>query len=365
LEQKRKPKLARIIFPVIIICIFATSFYYYSKSKVENKASGAQNLESSSSISSTPTEIKPAEEQKVTFAFGGDLMFDRNVWHRYKDIGLNHIFDNLDTSIFKNSDIAFANLEGPISATPINDDYASGSMIFNFPPETVDTLKYLGLNGVSLANNHSMNAGASGFANTKNVLAAADINFAGSQNNFDESNILRLKTKVPITIIAVDMLVSPENDQILSKIGTEVSAGQKVIVFPHWGVEYQAKHNSTQENLAKSWIDAGAIMVIGGHPHVVEDAQIYKGRPIIYSLGNFVFDQFFSPETQQGLLLTGTITKDNLTVTFLPFTDNNVKPKLDSGSIKSSRLNAIFPTDGSFDPFKTSEDTIKLDLTKT
>jgi poly-gamma-glutamate synthesis protein (capsule biosynthesis protein) len=173
-----------------------------------------------------------------------------------------------------------------------------------------------------------------------------------------------LDTKVPVTIIAVDMLVSPDNNQIVNDVKKEVLTGRKVIVFPHWGVEYQTKHNSTQENLAKSWIDAGALMVVGGHPHVTQDAQIYKNRPIIYSLGNFVFDQFFSPETQQGLLLTGTIEKESLIVTFLPFTDTNVKPKLDSGSIKLARLKQILPIDGSFDQYTTSEDTIKFDLTK-
>lgn len=307
-------------------------------------------------------EIAPSFADSETFTFGGDMMFDRSVWHKYKDIGLNHIFDNLDTSIFKYTDIAFANLEGPISATPINDDYASGSMNFNFPPETVDTLKYIGINNVSLANNHTMNAGASGFANTKSVLTAAGINNIGSQNNYDDSNKVYLYTKIPTTIIAVDMLADLDNDQIIQTIKDSTSS--KVIVVPHWGVEYQAKHNKTQENLAKSWIDAGAMMVVGGHPHVVQDVQIYNGRPIIYSLGNLVFDQFFSPETQQGLILTGTITKDNLTVSFLPFTSTNVKPKLDAGSVKQKRLDQIFPTDGTFDQYKISEDTIKLDLTK-
>lgn len=357
-------KLIRILIPVLLICIAATSFYYYAKSKEDGRVANTQKVESSADISNIKTEIKPVEETGVTFAFGGDLMFDRSVWHRYKDIGLNRIFDNLDMTIFKNSDVAFANLEGPISATAINDDYLSGSMNFNFPPETIDTLKFMGLNTVSLANNHTMNAGANGFANTKSVLTTAGINFAGNQNNFDASNIVRLNTKIPVTIVAVDMLVNLDNDQIVQKVKEEVSAGQKVIVVPHWGIEYDGKHNKTQENFAESWIDAGALMVVGGHPHVTQDAQIYKNRPIIYSLGNFVFDQFFSPETQQGLILTGTIKKDSLAISFLPFTSTSVKPKFDSGSTKSNRLKQIFPSDGTFDQYKESEDTIKFDLTK-
>lgn len=362
-RKRRKSKLVRILFPLIIICIFAASFYYYAKSGEEKKSSDAIVI-TPSETTPVQTEIKPLEETKTTFAFGGDLMFDRNVWHRYKDIGLTRIFDNLDSSIFKNPDISFANLEGPISAKPINDDFASGSMNFNFPPETVNTLKFLGLNTVSLANNHTMNAGGNGFLNTKNVLSAANINYVGNQNNFDDSSTLRLETDIPVSIIAVDILATADNSKIVAQIKSEVAYGQEVIIVPHWGVEYEGKHNKAQENLAKSWIDAGALMIVGGHPHVVQDAQIYKNRPIIYSLGNFVFDQFFSKETQQGLILTGTIEKNSLTVTFLPFTSTNVKPKLDSGSVKSSRLNQIFPTDKSFDQYKESEDTVKFDLTK-
>jgi len=363
LEQKRKPKLIRLLIFIALILLVASGFYYFSKSRTSDKPASATEIKTNSA-NETPQESKPAEIAKTTFAFGGDLMFDRNVWHKYKDIGLNRIFDNLDIAIFKNSDIAFANLEGPISAGEINDDYLSGSMNFNFPPETIDTLKYLGLNIVSLSNNHTMNAGTNGFANTKKVLSESEIKYSGSQNDFDSTNIVELETKIPIAIITADILVGLDNSEIVNSIKAEVIKGERVIIIPHWGVEYQSIHNKTQENMAKSWIDAGATMVIGGHPHVVQDVQVYNNRPIIYSLGNFVFDQFFSPETQQGLIISGDIDESSMTLKFSPFTSTNVKPALDTGSTKLARIKAIFPDDEEFNSLKIADDSIKIDLTK-
>ena len=74
-----------------------------------------------------------------------------------------------------------------------------------------------------------------------------------------------------------------------------------VIVFPHWGVEYRAKPTSVQRNLAHAAIDAGADLVIGNHPHWVQGMEVYKGKPIWYALGNFVFDQSWSNYTMEGI----------------------------------------------------------------
>lgn len=361
--NKKFSKLIKIITPIFLIFIAAIFFYSYAKSREEQKS--AQEAVISGESGKVQSNIEAAQKTKTTFAFAGDMMFDRNVWHRYKDIGMNRIFDNFDTLFFKNSDIAFANLEGPISSVPINDDYASGSMVFNFPPETVETLRFLGLNGVSLANNHTLNAGVQGFSNTKNVLLAAGIKYGGSQNDYNADNIIRYDEDHAVSIIVADILAEIDPEEITQSVAAESANGRFVVVYPHWGVEYEGKHNLSQERMAESWIDAGADIIIGGHPHVTQDVEIYKNRPIIYSLGNFVFDQFFSKETQRGLLISGSIEGSNLTVKISPYTSTGVKPKLDEGSEKLARLKAIFPNDEEFNALKISEDTIKFDLKAT
>ena len=76
-----------------------------------------------------------------------------------------------------------------------------------------------------------------------------------------------------------------------------------IIVIAHWGNEYQTTINQTLQTMAYSFIDLGADLVIGSHPHVVQPQEVYKNKTIYYSLGNFVYDQYFSPETQKGLLV--------------------------------------------------------------
>jgi poly-gamma-glutamate synthesis protein (capsule biosynthesis protein) len=333
------------------------SLFYNSNS---GEVSKNDSIETTSTIigsfSKTP---KVATEKSSTFLIGGDLMFDRNVYHNYQG-KLNTIFDNLGVRTFWGSDLALANLEGPISAKAIDDDWQSGSMIFNFPPETVNTLKYMHFNALSLANNHSSNAGQSGFQNTENVLGQAGIQYAGSQDNFDDSNLMRIKGDIPISVITLDQLVNPNQTKVVAMIKKEKAAGQFVIVMPHWGVEYQAKHDASQSGVAHSWIDAGADLVVGSHPHVTQDSEIYKNRPIIYSLGNLVFDQYFSKETQEGLLLGGTIKQGSLELSFFPIKSILSQPQMMTGAEKAAKIKTVIDIDSGSGFTKVRSDTIKL-----
>ena len=83
-----------------------------------------------------------------------------------------------------------------------------------------------------------------------------------------------------------------------------------VIVMPHWGTEYKTTSTENQKYLAYRWIDAGADMVIGGHPHVIEESEIYKDKYIYYSLGNYIFDQWFEEDVKNGLAVNFKFTKE-------------------------------------------------------
>jgi len=300
------------------------------------------------------------QHKATSFIAGGDLMFDRNVNHLYKDQGFAKIFDKLGDRVFWGSDLSLANLEGPISDKEIDDDYQSGSLIFNFPPATTETLKKLHLTALSLGNNHSLNAGEKGIANTRQVLEAAGIVPIGHQIVVNNRSLYRLEADFPLSVIAVNMLEQPDRSILKKMIETEVAAGRRVIMFPHWGAEYQAKHNASQEVLAREWIKAGANLIIGSHPHVVQDFQIIEGVPVVYSLGNLVFDQFFSAETQQGLLVGGLIEKQSLTLSFYPYKTVNVQPILLEGQAKQDSLKQFFDINNESSWQKISDDTIKI-----
>lgn len=288
-----------------------------------------------------PEDNLISPEKSTSFVFAGDMMFDRYVNHVFKNIGFDHIFDNLDKTLFAGKDIAFANLEGPVSDVPVNDDYPERTLTFNMPPETISAIKNLGLNGVSLANNHTLNAGGGGFTTTQNLLKNAGLKYGGSQNGFDDGSVIRYDTGIPISIIAVDYLAFNNNSKINESIVSEKNTGRFVIVFPHWGEEYSLSHTASQENAAKSFINAGAGLIIGSHPHVVEDVEVINNVPVIYSLGNFVFDQTFSKDTQEGLIVSGKISETGLEISLYPIESKKLKPELAQDAIKSEMLNRI------------------------
>lgn len=266
---------------------------------------------------------------EISITFFGDMMFDRYVWHSFKDVGLDKVFSEFDLTKFDDSEIVFANLEGPISADPISDIWVDDNLIFDMPTETINALRYLGINGVSLANNHTLNAGSDGFAITKRLLEESEIKYGGYQNQFDESSIIRFESKIPISIIAVSFVGYNYQEKVLEAIQDEIIRNRFVIIFPHWGVEYSQAHNYVQESLAHAWIDSGADLIIGSHPHVVQDVEIYKDTAIFYSLGNFVFDQMFSKETQQGLGIRAVISENYQKIDILPFVSTKMRPKFD------------------------------------
>ncbi|MFA6963566.1 MAG: AmmeMemoRadiSam system protein B [Patescibacteria group bacterium] len=273
-------------------------------------------------------------EDSVSFTIGGDMMFDRLVDYTFRGDKIFDIFSNLGDRTFWGTDLAIANLEGPISATPIPADGTRDSLVFNFPPKTTDVLLGLHFNALSLANNHALNHGKSGFENTIKVLNEAGIRPIGSQNTFDETSVAEFGLPgKKISVITIESLEVSKN--LTEVIQAEKAKGNKVLVFPHWGTEYEPIHSIAQAKLAYAWIDAGADIVIGSHPHVIQDAEIYKGKPIFYSLGNLLFDQTFSAPTQHGLIIAGEFKGDNLSLVLLPTVQNKLKPELLTGQEKT------------------------------
>jgi poly-gamma-glutamate synthesis protein (capsule biosynthesis protein) len=276
---------------------------------------------------------------EFNFMVGGDMMFDRNINYTFPYNKIYDAWSNFGERVFWGTDLSIANLEGPISPTEMP-PVKSLTMNFNFPPKTVDVLYWLKLDAVSLANNHTYNNGQSGFANTKKVLADKGINFVGKQEGFDEDSVSVFDNgKMKMAVVAIDILAISAN--LVPTIQELKAQGCLVMIMPHWGIEYEPIHSPAQERLAHTWIDAGADLVVGGHPHVVQDAEIYKNRPIFYSLGNLLFDQDWSIPTQKGLIIAGKITDKETTLVLLPTVSKKSKPELASGEEKTRAITSL------------------------
>jgi len=234
-----------------------------------------------------------------TILIVGDIMLDRKVELQMNKNGFAYPFEKI-SEFLNSADFVFGNLEGPISKNPRN--YSLTAMNFAFSFKTIEPLYANNFRIFSLANNHTLNMGISGLEETKQLLEQAKIDWVGDPWECSK----KLSVKENLVFLAFNKTFAGCGDNEIIEIVQSVrsSASDKfLIVMMHWGNEYQAKSSINQQNLAHKIIDAGADLIVGSHPHVVQEVEKYKNKLIFYSLGNFIFDQYFSQETQEGLIV--------------------------------------------------------------
>lgn len=261
--------------------------------------------------------LKPHQDQAITLFFVGDIMLNRGVQKMVEKYGNGdfkfpflRIADDL-----KKADILLGNLEGPIS-----DKGKKAGSIYSFRnnPQAIEGLKFAGFDFLSVASNHIFDYGRSAMEDTFLRLKDGGIDYVGGGFNREEACGPRIKEikGIKIAFLAFTNLGSKnwqagENssgicwlDEKIRDYIQEVKEGADlVIVSIHFGEEYQSQPTLEQKYFARLAIDSGADLVIGHHPHVVQEIEKYKQGYIAYSLGNFIFDQSFSEETMTGLLL--------------------------------------------------------------
>ncbi len=283
-------------------------------------------------------------QTSVSFLFGGDMLFARNINHAFKDDFTMAVSD-LGDRLFWGTDAAVVNLEGAITSRYVPDDIRGDNVTFRFSPSSARALSYLHVGAVSQANNHSDNAGDEGASTTEAVLESRHIQIIGGPRAEDATHVAQfLGHGLRLSVIGINLIPGDQDAPSILPLIAQLKKDptMRVIVMPHWGIEYATRHSALQATVAHQWIDAGADMVIGGHPHVVQDAEIYKGVPIIYSLGNFLFDQTFSQATQEGLLIGGKFTDTGVSFFALPTQSVAYRPRLLIGKRKAELLDRLY-----------------------
>jgi poly-gamma-glutamate synthesis protein (capsule biosynthesis protein) len=272
--------------------------------------------------------------EEVSLIAVGDISFSRGVERvvkKQKDINYPflRIWDYLRTA-----DIVFGNLETPI--TP-GAEIPPHCMIFRSNPGTEKVLKEAGFSIVSLANNHTPNFGERGLKDTFNYLNSVGIKYIGAGLNEEEAYkpvYIEKKGIIFAFLGYTDPSIVPKEyeasdevagtafmrvDKMIKTIKEAKKIADFVIVSMHTGIEYTEKLSKLQLRFSHKAIDAGADLVIGHHPHVVQAIEKYKGKYIFYSLGNFVFDRMKSKDTQEGLIIKIYFKKDDISkISFLP-----------------------------------------------
>ena len=281
-----------------------------------------------------------------TLFAGGDILLDRGVYQtiRIDGRGIDFPFDGGTAEItgrtccssfgwpvpqakrtgnagamrhlISSADIAIANFENP---APNKFRWHTSKTVFTADPGIINGLVDAGIDYVSLANNHIGDAGDLGILQTIANLEKRGLKYSGAGKDLDAARdpAMLEANGVTVAILGYDAIAKgyyAGKDEIGSaQLSRKISANDIkwaredgadiVIVFPHWGTEYQYKPFAAQQQLAHDIIDAGADMIIGNHAHYAAAVEIYQGKPIWYALGNFVFDQTWSEPTMEGVTL--------------------------------------------------------------
>jgi poly-gamma-glutamate capsule biosynthesis protein CapA/YwtB (metallophosphatase superfamily) len=244
--------------------------------------------------------------------FAGDVMFSRAVRRQILAARDPAMPFRKIAPLLAASDIAFVNLESPFSD---EGRYFESGLIFHAPPEAIAGLQLAGIAIASTANNHARDDGAHGVEFTVAWLRSHGIEPLGTSESETRTHqgVVLVRNGVRFGFLGytfdqqngnwrdIDRRIALADPAAVCSDVTELrKRADVVIVSMHHGIEYMPKPNKAQIAFAHAAIDAGATLVIGHHPHVVQPEEKYKGGLIFYSLGNFVFDQYQREATQHG-----------------------------------------------------------------
>jgi poly-gamma-glutamate synthesis protein (capsule biosynthesis protein) len=268
----------------------------------------------------------------VSVTITGDILLDRGVRKVIEQKGTDAVFSPFVDSVFQSSDIVIGNLECP--ATKIKEP-SFKQFIFRAEPEWLFTLKQHGITHLNLANNHSVDQGRAGLVDTRENVVSAGMIPIGAGRTMEEAARPVLLTSSPRKVyVLASLQLALENFAYLSE---KTSVSQEdfdtlvervrhlrssdpdsyIIVTLHWGGEHTLQPVTIQRVRAHQLIDAGADALIGHHTHTLQTIEEYKGKPIYYSIGNFIFDQR-KPVNTKACMVKLTITKESSHVETIP-----------------------------------------------
>jgi len=259
----------------------------------------------------TPEIMEEPESIQITISAAGDCTlgtdenFDRETSFnaKYNEVGYAGFFFENVRSIFEVDDLTIVNLEGPLTT---NSERADKVYAFKGKPEFTQVLIEGSVEAANLANNHAFDYGEDGYEDTKKYLSEAEIASFG----YDRNAIIDIKG-VKVALVGIHEIyqglecASLLRDNIAS---VKEEGAQLIIVSFHWGTEKEHYPDSIQKELAHIAVDEGAHLVLGHHPHVLQGIEVYKGRNIVYSLGNFCFGGNKNPSDKDTMIFQQTFT---------------------------------------------------------
>lgn len=243
----------------------------------------------------------------TTIIFAGDVLLSDYVLENYKNQGIGGVVNGTLLSQLQSADITVVNEEFPFGTTGTKAE--DKQFTFRVNPSYITVLQEMGVDAVTLANNHVLDFGEEALLETMETLDSAGILYAGAGDSVERAKqvqkmevngktygMLAASRVIPVTSWNVEnhtpgVFCTYDATALVKEIQQAKKKCDYLAVYVHWGVERNNQPEDYQRNLAKQYIDAGADVVIGSHPHVLQGIEFYQGKPIFYSLGNFIFNQ--------------------------------------------------------------------------
>jgi poly-gamma-glutamate synthesis protein (capsule biosynthesis protein) len=309
-----------------------------------NTGEGKNQDEGNEEVTQAPTPsptTEPEVWEDIKLLFAGDIYLSDYVIKNYDNSGIDGIVSSDMKEFFHQADIFMANQEFTFSTrgTPAADKQYT----FRVNPGYVTVFQDMGLDIVTLANNHSLDFGIDAFVDSFDTLTQAGITYTGVGNNLTEAREIKYKEVkgkklaflaasrvIPVpewnaTNTKPGMLTTYDPTYLLEDIKQASEESDFVVVYVHWGEEKKETPLDYQRTMAKQYIDAGADLVIGSHPHVLQGIEYYNGKPIVYSLGNFIF---YSNINQTAVLEVGINEENQAELKLLPAKAEGAKTSL-------------------------------------
>lgn len=234
---------------------------------------------------------------------GSDYKYNNLFVNTYKDKGPDYFLKNVK-SVFLKDDLTIANFEGVLTTRGAR---ADKTFAFKGEPEYTKILTGSGVDAVNLANNHSYDYGSGSFSDTKKYLNESGVlNFAWTKT------VVKKIKGVKVGMVGLSTLRGDREAELKKAITAVKNKGAELIIVSiHWGNEGYYEANSLQKQLGKAAVDYGADLVLGHHPHVLQGIETYKGKYIVYSLGNFCFGGNSNPKDKDTMIFQQTFTVTN------------------------------------------------------
>lgn len=285
-----------------------------SKDNSQKASSDSQNTDSSNATVSSPVSLTLSVVGDCTLGTDETFDYDTSLNAYYENYGADYFLQNVK-DIFSADDLTIANFEGTLTDS---DEREDKTFAFKAPASYASILTGGSVEAVNTANNHSHDYGEQSFDDTLAALDDAGIVHFG----YDETAVMDVKG-IKVGLVGIYELYDHlEREQQLKDNIAKVKAdgAQLIVAIFHWGNETETVPDSNQTTLGRIAIDEGADLVCGHHPHVLQGIETYKGRNIVYSLGNFCFGGNSSPSDMDTMIYQQTFTidadgvkKDNVT----------------------------------------------------